>query len=234
MIKVLRVLRVPGWVPLLIPVLVAAVLVLGAAQASAQTPTPAPAPAPASTMIVEKIESGWLVSPEVRVADLDGRAGTLAGGYVGRVTDWTLVFGAGGYWLTNRHDDFKMAYGGAVVEWLARSDRTIGFGVRTLVGGGTATLPVALGDIVQIDPRRQQANARGVRFGGTAINPATRVAVRDDFLVLEPQLNLLWNLTTRYRMSFGVGYRVIGSAPWLGDQLEGVSGSVAFRIGGGS
>jgi len=29
----------------------------------------------------------------VKVADLDGRTGTLAGGYVGRITDRTLVGG---------------------------------------------------------------------------------------------------------------------------------------------
>ncbi len=233
MIGVLRVHRVPwvpGWVP--VPVrqaLVLGALVLGATPAFAQTPTPAP-----SKLIVEKIESGWLVSPDVRVADLDGRTGTLAGGYVGRVTDRTLVFGAGGYWLTNRDDDFKVAYGGGVVEWMARSDRKIGFGVRTLVGAGSATLPRALGDLVHLDERGGRDQGRVARFGQRTVDGTTRVAVRDDFLVLEPQLNLLWNMTQRYRVSFGVGYRAIGSAPWLGDQLRGLSGSVGLRIGSGS
>jgi len=107
-----------------------AIAALMASSARAQTQTPAPAAAPDPTaparLLVEKIENGWLVAPDVRGADFDGRAGTLAGGYVGRVTDRTFVFGAGGYWLTNREDDFKVAYGGAVVEWLARSDRKVG------------------------------------------------------------------------------------------------------------
>ncbi len=198
--------------------------------AEAQT-TPVDPQAPAK-LLVEKIESNWLLAPDVRGADFDGRAGTLAGGYVGRVTDRTLVFGAGGYWLTNRDDDFKVAYGGAVVEWLARSDRKVGFGVRTLVGGGSATLPRTLGDIVRIDADRR--NGRNARFGGRTVDPAARIAVRDDFLVIEPQVNLLWNLTRRHRVSFGVGYRAVGSAPLLGDQLKGVSGSVALQLGGGS
>ncbi len=201
-----------------------------ASSANAQT-TPDPQ-APAK-LLVEKIENGWLVAPDVRGADLDGRAGTLAGGYVGRVTDRTFVFGAGGYWLANRDDDFKMAYGGAVVEWLARSDRKIGFGVRTLVGGGSATLPRTLGDVARMDVDRGRAG-RTARFGGRGLDPNARVAVRDDFLVIEPQVNLLWNLTRRHRVSFGVGYRAVGSAPLLGDQLNGVSGSVALQIGGGS
>jgi len=212
-------------------VLVVGAMVLGASGASAQT---APvAPATPAKLLVEKIENGWLVAPDVRGADFDGRAGTLAGGYVGHITDRTFVFGAGGYWLTNRDDDFKVAYGGAVAEWLARSDHTIGFGVRALVGGGTATLPYALSDVVNVTGGRER-NGRTARFGGGPLAPNARIAVRDDFLVIEPQVNLLWNLTRRHRVSFGVGYRAVGSAPLLGDQLKGLSGSVALQLGGGS
>ncbi|MCC7240963.1 MAG: hypothetical protein IT180_03480, partial [Acidobacteria bacterium] len=138
---------------------------------------------------------------------------------------------AGGYWLTNRDDDFKLAYGGAVIEWLARSNHKIGFGVRALIGGGSATLPRTLGDIVNID-RPNFRVERPVRFG-RGLDPGTRIAVRDDFFIAEPQLNLLLNLSRRYRVSFGVGYRAIGAAPALRDQLQGVSGSVALQIGGG-
>ncbi|HQZ38130.1 MAG TPA: hypothetical protein PLH72_03730 [Vicinamibacterales bacterium] len=195
---------------------------------SAQTPTDQPAPTP---LVVEKIDTTWLFVPDARVADLDGRTGSLAGGYIGRITDRTFVVGAGGYWLTNRDDDFKLAYGGAVIEWLARSNHKIGFGVRALIGGGSATLPRTLGDIVNID-RRDFRVERPVRFG-RGLDPGPRIAVRDDFFIAEPQLNLLLNLSRRYRVSFGVGYRAIGAAPALGDQLQGVSGSVALQIGGG-
>lgn len=222
--------KVPG-VPGVPGVLLIGAMVLGVSSASAQTAPVAPS-AP-TKLLVEKIENGWLVAPDVRGADFDGRAGTLAGGYVGRITDRTFVFGAGGYWLTNRDDDFKVAYGGAVVDWLARSDRKIGFGVRALVGGGTATLPRTLGELVNV-PGGRDRTARTARFGGGRLDPNARIAVRDDFLLIEPQVNLLWNLTRRHRVSFGVGYRAVGSAPLLGDQLRGLSGSVALQLGGGS
>ena len=31
---------------------------------------------------------------------------------------------------------------------------------------------------------------------------------------------------------FGLGYRAVGNAPLLGDQLDGVSGSISYQIGG--
>lgn len=218
---------------------IAALTLLLSSAASAQTPAPADVSTP-SQMIVEKIENGWLFAPDVRITDLDGRTSTLAGGYVGRITDRTLTFGGGGYWLTNRDDDFNMAYGGAVVQWMMRADHAVGFGLRALVGGGSATMPRALGDLVKFDDRDGHYISRGLRFGGRTISPVNPidptevVAVNDDFFVVEPQLDVLWNLSRRYRINFGVGYRAVGWAPYLGDQLRGVSGSIAFQVGGGS
>lgn len=74
--------------------------------------------------------------------------------------------------------------------------------------------------------------ARNVRFGSRRpIGGDTRIAVSDDFFIAEPQANLLWNVTQKYRLSVGVGYRLIGAAPRLGDSLEGVSGSISLQIG---
>jgi hypothetical protein len=219
---------------------IAALALLVSSAAAAQT-TPAPADvATPSPMIVEKIENGWLFAPDVRVTDLDGRTSTLAGGYIGRISDRTLTFGGGGYWLTNRDDDFNLAYGGAVVQWMTRADHAIGFGFRALVGGGSATMPRALGDLVRFDERGGHNIGRNLRFGGRTINPINPidptelVTVNDDFFVVEPQLDVLWNLSRRYRINFGVGYRAVGWAPYLGDQLRGVSGSIALQVGGGS
>jgi hypothetical protein len=211
--------------------MVGVVTLVTAASASAQTDPPAaPPPASSGQLIVERIEDSWLIAPDGRAADLDDRVGSLAGVYGGRVVDRTLLMGAGGYWLANGDDDRRMAYGGAVVEWLIRSDRRIGFGMRTLVGAGSATLPTSF--TVFGDDVRHRAS-RTARFGARTPGSIERtLAVRDDFFIAEPQVNLLLRLASRYRFSVGVGYRVIGAAPVLGDRLEGVSGSLALQIGG--
>jgi hypothetical protein len=74
---------------------------------------------------------------------------------------------------------------------------------------------------------------RNVRFGSRrTVDGHTRFAARDDFFIAEPQADVLWNVTRRYRLSLGVGYRLIGAAPILGDTLEGLSGSISLQIGG--
>ena len=62
--------------------------------ASAQTP-PAAAPASQGPMIVERIHSGFLVAPDVKVTEVDKKTSELVGGYAGWVTDATFLIGGG-------------------------------------------------------------------------------------------------------------------------------------------
>ncbi len=212
-------------------ILAAALMLSIAVAASAQ---PIPTPTPAQPLIVERVHNGWLFAPDVRATDLDTDIGALAGGYIGRIHDNSWVIGGGAYVLTNREDDFTLWYAGPVVEWLVRADRRIGFGVRSLLGFGGATLPLPVSEV--IDPRMLASSHRTRSSRGRDLStfPAdATVAVHDDFLVAEPQVNVMWNLSRGQRIVFGLGYRVTANAPWLGDALNGVSGSVAFQFGGG-
>jgi hypothetical protein len=208
----------------------AALLFTIATSASAQQPPAMPA---SPRLVVEEIQSGWVFAPDVRATELGGETGALAGGYVGHMTDRAWVFGAGGYVLTNRGDDFRMAYGGPVFEWVIRADRRIGFGIRTLVGAGTATVPRMLADLV--DPRvlASEIDRHRSPRGDLRLHDANAmVAVSDGFFVAEPQVNVMWNLSAGQRLVFGLGYRAVGNAPLLAEQLSGVSGSIAIQIGG--
>ncbi len=165
------------------------------------------------------------------------------------MTDRTWLVGAGGYWLANQDDDLKMAYGGMVVEYLARSQERIGFGVRGLVGGGHATLGSTVGEYFGVDgdiglpggdPRHDHA-ARMVR-GGAARTAAGRFRSRptprswysESFFVVEPQASVIWHITRWARLDLGVGYRLTAGAGPLDEDLRGPSASMAVQFGGGS
>jgi len=200
--------------------------------------------APSGQLTIERVEQGFVFAPDARITEVDGRTATLVGGYAGWMTDRTWLVGGGGYWLANQDDDLKMAYGGLVVEYLARSQERIGFGVRGLVGGGSATLGSTVGEYFDVDgiglpvpdPRHGGASRmiRGGRRGPFPISGDTQILVREYFFVVEPQASVIWHFTRWARLDLGIGYRLTAGAGSLDEDLRGPSASVAIQFGGSS
>jgi hypothetical protein len=178
-------------------------------------------------MRVERVETGFAIAPEFKITEVDGKQARLAGAYGGWVLDRTLLIGGGAYWLANRSSAFKMAYGGAVVEWLMGADEPVGFSARGLFGAGSATLPATAhgfagpldhdydGHMIPVDPRLVPVNVR----------------VHEHFFVAEPQANVLVRLTDRLQLTAGVGYRLIGGTYTMNRQLRGTTGSIGVQLG---
>jgi hypothetical protein len=228
----------------------ALVLGLGSTPALAQDQAPgAPAgqtgvtdQASQGPLTVERIPSGWVVSPDVTFTALNKDFGTLVGAYAGWLAERTWLVGAGGYWLANRQDDFKLAYGGLVLQYMARSDQRIGFGVKGLVGGGEATVGASYEDVYGTPPVYP---APAVRFGSRHVwgdghrplppsfNPATRLVYDEVIFVAEPQAQLLWNVTSTVRLTVGAGYRFTAGGREVNDRIMGPVGSIGVEFGGG-
>lgn len=185
-------------------------------------------------MILERIHSGVLVAPDVKVTRVDGRTSEVAGGYGGWLYDKTFFVGGAGYWLASGNRDRRMAYGGGVVGWQVRADRAVGFGAKTLVGGGEATLLTSIQELVparlDVDPR----TGRPVPQTRPPILRTISARLRSDFFIAEPEANLIVNFARNVRLTGGVGYRWVGGARNFDSRLRGVSGNVALQIGGGS
>jgi hypothetical protein len=198
-------------------------LLLPRTSAAQQDPAP-----PASRLRVETISTRFLAAPDIRFGEINDRSATLAGFYAGWLNDSTLFIGGGGYWLANRDDDFKVAYGGPIVGLVAHGDRKLSFGARTLIGFGSATLSDTFVAVVaeQIRFGRGGPAWRGAR----GFNPSNRIAFEDNFFILEPQANAVWKITNWLGVDAGVGYRVIAGSE-LDDRLRGLSGSVALQFG---
>ena len=212
---------------------------VAASDATAQQPATPPAP---GTMTVERVEEGFAWAPDVRVTEVNDRTATLIGGYAGWMTDRTWLIGGGGYWLANQDDDLEMAYGGLVVEWLGRGTDRIGFGMRGLVGGGSATIGSTIGDYFGAPPpgSLQHTRPRNIRDWGhgghswLTVDPDTPLLVHEYFFVAEPQASFILHFTRWARLDLGVGYRFTAGAGPIDDELSGVSASIAVQFGGGS
>ena len=206
--------------------------------AAAQQPAAEATQTPSTQGTIGRIESGFLIAPDAKWTQVNDRSATLVGVYGGWMTEHTVLIGAGGYWLANDARDFEMAYGGPVVEWLVRGDRTIAFGGRGLIGGGRATLGGTLGDLFGVRADQVPASVfRGGRHGRPTDNgrltSSSLVIVEEDFFIAEPQAIVSIRATRWLHIDTGVGYRFIAGAGSLDDRLHGVSGTVSMQFGGG-
>jgi hypothetical protein len=185
-----------------------------AAQTTPSTPGP---------MIFEPVRSGWLVAPDAKITEVDGRTSELVGGYAGRITDDTFFIGGGGYWMANQSRDREMAYGGLVVQWLARTNARLALSVKGLVGGGAATLSgvTLLREVDDRDDRRGRI---------TTVTGRRNQA----FFVAEPEGDVLVRLTRHMRLTVGAGYRLTSSERGGDSRLQGAVGTLGVQIGGGS
>jgi hypothetical protein len=207
--------------------LFAAALVLATAAHAQNTPAPTNGP-----LVLERIHDGWVLAPDFKVTDIDGRTGELAGAYGGRLIDNTLLLGAAAHWLTNDARDFEMTYGGVVVGWQSPEYGRIRFGGRGTAGVGRATLGFDITTERPADIRFGVTNPRLPRTTTTA--PGTiraRVIGRDDFLFVEPEANVSARITRLIGVSCGVGYRQTGNADVLRDRLNGPTANLAIQFG---
>jgi len=157
----------------------AAVMILSLPLAAAAQPGVPATPASQGPMVVERVETGFLVAPDVKVTKVDGVTSELAGAYAGWLTDGTIFVGGGGYWMANNSSDRQMAYGGLIVQWLAPANDRFGFSLKGLVGGGQATLATNVTQVLPLpvgpfptEPIRQGVvtNAR-IRFRKGFLSP---------------------------------------------------------------
>jgi hypothetical protein len=204
------------------------------------------------TLTAGGVDQGFLVAPDFKFTEVDGEFANLAGAYGGWLIDKKLLLGGGGYYLTTGANDLSMAYGGFVVEYFINPSRLVNFSVKGLVGGGNANVSAFRGNFPRfpdkmpfdIDPVLQQL---GNRFGSQGRGPgfpsdfrfsnlpgfrfADLDPIEESFFIAEPEANVILNISERFRLGFGGGYRFIGAAGRLNNRLDGFTANVSLKIG---
>jgi hypothetical protein len=153
--------------------------------------------------------------PGVKFAYIDGTTATLFGGKGSLLLSESTGIGAGGYSLSSQltsdvsglKRDINFSYFGLTVDNFFLPRELIFLNLSTLVGYGTAT-----------GSRRDMA---GTKDGAS-------------FFLVEPEFNLMLNVTKELRLAFGVSYRLIAGADLrgvMGADLSGFSGSITMMYG---
>ena len=196
-------------------------------------------------MQVTQLKNGWLVAPDVKITHVDDQTATFAGGYGGWVTEGAFLVGGGGYWLANGSDDLQMAYGGLVLEWLARHGQADRLRRTHAHRRGHGDPRPELHGRVRARWRRSSLGGSPVRFGhrdrhgrrttgsipGDLTDRSFRVS--ENFFVAEPQANVL--LTAH---ATGCASTPASATAWSAARRcsrivsNGVSGTIAVQFGG--
>jgi hypothetical protein len=194
------------------------------------------------TLVQGQLDNSIFLAPDFKFTEVDGQFANLAGIYGGWLIDHKMLLGGGGYFLTNRSDDFKMTYGGFLVEYFVRSDQLVNFSIKGLLGGGTATIPSGFGRLSDILPIEfpRVGTQLGNRLGARGPHFPDRLPILpefpeldpidEEFFVAEPEASVMLNITEKFRIGFGGGYRFIGGAGRIGDRLDGFTASVTAKI----
>jgi len=203
-------------------------LLMGAAAARAQQPQ-APSTGP---LVFEPMNNGVVFAPEVKFTKLDGHMATLVGGYAGWLGDDHLFVGGAAYGRADKkHDTDGLAYGGFVAGWFFNPSSPVSVSAKSLVGFGQFTQTV---DVVNqfspgCDPR-DFSICKPVTQAPVDNRFDRRIRFRNDFLVLEPEVDVQAKLGRNVRLTAGAGYRLIDGARGLDDVTRGATGSVSVQF----
>jgi hypothetical protein len=160
------------------------------------------------TLISGRTEMGGFIAATGRYVEIKDDAGFLAGGRVAMVVNHIFSAGLGGYGTIEEPEpqgitglkDIEMAYGGLFLELSLKPHSVFHVTVPVLIGAGRTGL------------------------GGDYVDPETGDD-SDTFFVVEPELNLEFNVTRNWRIDLGFGYRHVNGTGFTEITDEDQSGT---------
>ena len=171
-------------------------------------------------------ESSSFGGPVLKVTRINDVFGLMVGGQGGWIYKHTYAIGGGFYGLLrdigvevsdSAEREFEFAYGGLELEYIIAPSHDVHLSVKTLIGFGGLTDRYQR---VYIYDRYDEYS----RLGGPD----------DSFFIVEPEVNIVWNMKTYLQIYFGGSYRYIRGVGIEGLQnsdLNGLSVVVTFRFG---
>lgn len=169
-------------------------------------------------------KSGGFGGPVLKITQINDVFGLMVGGRGGWVYKHTYAIGAGFYGLlrdieveapNTAEREFEFAYSGLELEYIIAPSRNVHLSAQTLIGFGGLT------------DRYQRVYVYYDEYG--------RLGGPDDsFFIIQPGLNMVWNVKNYLQIHFGGSYRYIRGVEIEGlhnSDLNGPSIIVTFRFG---
>lgn len=193
----------------------AAMLIVAAAPLHAQGQGP---------LTLLPLENRIIIAPDVKITQINGATGTMIGGYSGIEIDKRFFAGGAAYWLADADDAAEMFYVGFLAGWQLVNTNVFHVGARGLLGVGEATAYVNTSYPVPVRPSPHHGGGGSTVYYG-------RFGWETGIWIAEPEIRAEIDLSPQLRIGLGVGYRFAGADAWLGDRLDGVTGSISLQIG---
>ena len=179
---------------------------------------------PEETKAEKPSKGGGFGGPVLKVTRINDVFGLMIGGRGGWIYKHTYSIGGGLYGLLrdisppDSNRDYEFAYSGLELEYIVAPSKDVHLSAQTLIGFGGLT------DRNQRFYYDRYDYDEYGRFGGPD----------DTFFIVEPQLNIVWNMKTYLQIYFGGSYRYIRGVEIAGldnANLRGYSVVVTFRFG---
>ena len=169
------------------------------------------------TLISDQTEVGGFIAATAKYIEVKDESGVLLGGRVAIVVNHVFSAGVGGYGTVAKPapedlqglEDLEIAYGGLFLEYTFKPHAVFHISVPVLVGAGQT------------------------RFAGDYVDPESEED-SDTFFVVEPELNLEFNITRNWRLDLGVGYRHVNGTDFAeitDEDQSGVNWAFTMKIG---
>ena len=169
------------------------------------------------TLISDQTEVGGFIAATAKYIEVKDESGVLSGGRVAIVVNHVFSAGVGGYGTVAKPapedlqglEDLEIAYGGLFLEYTFKPHAVFHISVPVLVGAGQT------------------------RFAGDYVDPESEED-SDTFFVVEPELNLEFNITRNWRLDLGVGYRHVNGTDFAeitDEDQSGVNWAFTMKIG---
>ena len=172
-------------------------------------------------------KSGFFGGPVLKLTKINDVYGLMVGGRAGWIYKHTYAIGGGFYGLLRDIEvevpdsperEFEFAYNGLELEYIIAPSHDVHLSAHTLIGFGGLT------------DRYQRA----VPYYGYYDEFGRWGGPTDSFFIVEPGLNIVWNMKTYLQIYFGGSYRYIRGIEIEGLQnsdLNGYSVVVTFKFG---